>query len=126
MGTPIVMGRRTWESIGRPLPGRRNIVVTRQVGYPADGAEVVHSLEAAIECCAEVEDLIVIGGAELYAQALPIAQRIELTRVHAEVEGDTFFPTLEPSVWHEVASEPHEPDEKNPHAYSFVTLERRG
>ena len=125
MGKPIVMGRRTWESIGRPLPGRRNIVVTRQSAYTADGAEVVHSLEAAIALCADAGELVVIGGAELYAQALPRAERIELTRVHGDFRGDTFFPTLDPKVWHESAVEHHEPDERNPHAYSFVTLVRR-
>jgi dihydrofolate reductase len=125
MGKPIVMGRRTWESIGRPLPGRRNVVVTRQTGYTANGAEVVHSLAEAIALCADAGELVVIGGAELYAQALPIAQRIELTRIHAEFEGDTFFPALDGAVWQEVAVEHHQADAKNPHAYSFVTLDRK-
>jgi len=124
MGKPIVMGRKTWESIGRPLPGRRNIVVSRQPGLTIEGVEVVQSLDDAVLIAKGVEELMVIGGAQLFAQALPLATRIELTRVHAAFDGDTFLPPVDPDAWRESAIEEHAPDEKNPYAYSFVTLEK--
>jgi dihydrofolate reductase len=130
-GHPVIMGRKTYESIGKPLPGRTNIVVTRTPGYPAPGCTVVGSLEAALKAAAEApndppkRETFVIGGAELYAQALPLAKRIYLTLVHAEIEGDTFFPDFDPSEWREISRERHEPDEQHAYAYSFITLERR-
>lgn len=126
LGKPILMGRRTYESIGRPLPGRTNLVLTRSPGWHADGVEVVHSLEEAVARAGTAPELMVIGGAELYRIALPVAQRIELTRVHAEVEGDTFLPALDPGEWREVAREEHAPDERNALPMSFVTLARAG
>lgn len=124
MGKPIVMGRRTFEAIGRALPGRRSIVVTRNASFSAPGVETAASLEAALELTGEAEEIMVTGGGELYRAALPLAQRIYLTRIHATVEGDTFFPELTPSDWHEVAHEDYAPDEKNAHTLSFITLER--
>ncbi len=123
-GHPVVMGRRTWESIGRPLPGRRNIVVTRRRGYRAPGAEVVPSPQAALAAAAGAGEVMVIGGAEVYAAFLPLADRILLTEVEAEPEGDTFFPRLDPGEWRETARERHPADAENPFACSFVTLER--
>jgi dihydrofolate reductase len=124
MGKPIVMGRRTWDSIGRPLPGRRSIVVSQQAGLAIEGAEVVGSLEQALEVAADAPEVCVIGGAELYRLALPLADVVHLTRVHAEVDADTFLPPLEPSEWQQVSSERHAADARHAHPYSFVTLRR--
>ena len=124
MGKPIVMGRRTWDSIGRPLPGRRSIVVSRQAGLAIAGAEVVRSLEQALDAAADAPEVCVIGGAELYRLALPRADVVHLTRVHAEVDADTFLPALDPSEWEEIASERHPEDARHAHPYSFVTLRR--
>ena len=118
MGHPIVMGRKTWESIGRALPGRESVVVTRQEGYRAEGATVVASLAEAL---ATRPDAFVIGGGEIYREALPLADRVELTQVHAVFEGDTTFPPLGPD-WIEVAREEY--PEGQP-SFAFVTLERR-
>jgi dihydrofolate reductase len=100
MGHPIVMGRKTWESIGRPLPGRRNIVVTRRDGYAAAGADTVSSLDAALALCVDAAEVFVIGGAELYALALPRAARVFATEIDADYAGDAFFPPL-PGPWRE-------------------------
>jgi len=124
MGKPIIMGRKTWESIGRPLPGRTNIVITRDENYMADGCVVVHSIDGALAAAAGHEEIMVIGGAEFYRQVLPQASMIYLTRVHADFEGDTCFPGLDDEQWHEVAREDFDADENNPHAYSFIRLER--
>lgn len=124
MGRPVVMGRRTWEEVGRPLPGRRNVVLTRRPGFVAEGAEVHDSLEAALEALEEAEEVHVIGGAGLYALALVRADRLELTRVHAEPDGDTRFPDWDRSAWRRVASEHHPADERHPHAFTFETWER--
>lgn len=107
MGHAVIMGRRTWESIGRALPGRRNIVVTRQPGYVAPGAEVAASLAQALALCGEAALAFVIGGAELYAAALPIAHALELTEIDAAFEGDTRFPAFDRSAWREVRRERH-------------------
>lgn len=123
-GKPIVMGRKTYEAIGRPLPGRRNIVVTRDPGWRAAGVTVAHSLDEALAACGDAPEVMVIGGAQLYAAALPRARRVHLTEVHATIEGDTFFPELSRAEWREVARLEHPADARNPHAMSFVTLER--
>ena len=124
MGKPVIMGRKTYESIGKPLPGRSNIVVTRDPDYRAPGCQVVHSLEQALEAGAGHAEVMVIGGAELYRQALGRAQRMYLTLVRAEVEGDTLFPDIEPQQWRELERESHRADEKNQYDYDFVTLQR--
>ena len=124
MGKPVIMGRKTYESIGKPLPGRSNIVVTRDPDYRAPGCQVVHSLEQALEAGAGHAEVMVIGGAELYRQALGRAQRMYLTLVRAEVEGDTLFPDIEPQQWRELERESHRADEKNQYDYDFVILQR--
>ena len=127
-GHPIIMGRKTFESIGRPLPGRRNIVVSRNPDFHADGVEVVASLEQAINACKsrqECKDAFVIGGASLYAEALPRVDRIFLTEVDATPVGDTLFPLLDKNQWREITRERREVDEKNIHAMEFVVLEQK-
>ena len=124
MGKPIIMGRRTWESLPGLLPGRTHIVVTRNPAYRADGCILARSLEQALSAAGEVPEVMVVGGAQLYAQALALADRIHLTLVHAQVEGDAFFPELNASEWRELEREFHPPDEKNAYGCSFITLER--
>lgn len=125
-GRPIVMGRRTFESIGRPLPNRTNIVVTRQLDWQAEGCQVAHSVPQALEMAWAVnEDVMVIGGGEVYRQALPAADTVYLTEVHHAFEGDVVFPDLNPLEWREETRERHEPDAKHAYAFSFVTLRRR-
>ena len=126
MGKPIVMGRRTFDSIGRALPGRVNIVVSRQSGLGIDGCVVVPSLEAALEAAGEVDETCVIGGAEIYRLALPLAGTLHLTRVHATVGADTFFPVIDAAQWEEVSREDCPADERHAYSYSFVTLRRAG
>ena len=118
------MGRRTFESIGRPLPGRRNLVMSRAADWHAEGVEVVHGLEEALAAAGDAPELMVIGGAEIYRLALPLAARIELTEVHARIVGDVRFPPLDAHQWRETAREHHPADERHAHAFSFVTLER--
>lgn len=125
LGKPIVMGRLTWESLGRPLPGRHNIVLTRDPAYHAEGASVVHSIDAALAAAGAVDEVMVIGGAALYRTLLPRAARLYLTRIDAAFDGDAWFPEVDPAAWREVARETHAPDERNPYPYAFVTLERR-
>ncbi|MEP0519792.1 MAG: dihydrofolate reductase [Hyphomicrobiales bacterium] len=112
-GKPIIMGRKTFDSIGRPLPNRRNIVVTRNAKWHADGAKTAQSLPAAIELAAEASEIMVIGGGELYAQALPLADRIYFTHIHATPDGDTWFPALSDDIWQKTRAEklPHGPND---------------
>jgi dihydrofolate reductase len=124
MGKPVIMGRKTWESIGRPLPGRTNIVVSGQAGLVIPGCTVAGSFEAALAAAGPAPEVCVIGGAEIYRKALPVADTIYLTRVHASVEADTFFPALAPAEWEEVAREERPADERHTYACSFVTLRR--
>ncbi|WP_439534631.1 dihydrofolate reductase [Polymorphobacter sp.] len=129
VGKPVLMGRKTFESIGRPLPGRHNIVLTRQPGWQADGVSVAPNLAEAIAAAgmdprARAAALMVIGGADIYAQALPLADRVELTEVHVDADGDTVLPAFNAAVWREVARERHEADGTAP-AHSYVTLVRR-
>ena len=126
MGKPIIMGRKTWESIGRPLPGRQNIVITRQVGFAAEGCDVVGSVDAAIATAGDAAEVMVIGGSEIYALFLPAADRLYLTRVHAEVTGDAYLPAISESEWRLVDEEHHSADERNEHAFSFQRFERIG
>jgi dihydrofolate reductase len=125
MGKPILMGRKTHESIGRPLPGRENIVVTRNKDYSAPGCVVVTSVEQGMTAAAGAEELMVIGGAEIYRQMLPLADRMYVTMVHGSFAGDAFFPGWEPPDWKETSREEHQADEKNPHAYTFLVFQRR-
>lgn len=128
IGKPVVMGRKTFESIGKPLPGRQNIVLTRQTGWTAQGVTVVPNLAEAIAAAGldpRVRGhIMIIGGAEIYALALPIATRVELTEVDAEPEGDTILPPFDPARWAEVARETHPALGDTP-GYDFITLERR-
>lgn len=124
LGKPVVMGRRTHESIGRPLPERTNLVISGDAGYRAAGCVVLTSLEAAYEYCRDSAEVMVIGGASLYRQALPRAQRIYLTEIRQDFAGDTVFPELDASAWREAARVDHPADDKNPYPYSFIVLER--
>jgi dihydrofolate reductase len=126
LGKPIVMGRRTFESIGRPLPGRTTIVVSRQPGLAIEGVIVVPSLDAALEATGAAPEVVVIGGAEIFRLALPRTDTIHLTRVHASVAGNVHFPELDPANWREAAVEHHAADERHQYAFSFVTLQRIG
>jgi dihydrofolate reductase len=128
MGAPVIMGRKTWESLParfRPLPGRRNIVVTRQAAYAADGAETAPSLDGALALAAGAAQVFIIGGGELYAQALPRAQRLELTEVQADLDGDTHFPPIDAAQW--IAVQRRSPELAAPAspAFAFVTYRRR-
>ncbi|KIQ82737.1 MAG: type 3 dihydrofolate reductase [Aeromonas sp.] len=127
LGKPVLMGRKTFESIGRPLPGRRNLVISRNPGYQADGIEVVGSVEVALALLAdnEVAEVMVIGGGHLYAELLPKADCLYLTRIELEVEGDTRFPAFADEQWQCVEREVHQADEKNPHPYRFETWLRK-
>ncbi|WP_303311986.1 dihydrofolate reductase [Hymenobacter sp. BT730] len=126
LGHPIIMGRRTYESIGRPLPGRTNIVVTRQQDWQAPGVTTAFSVPEALEAAGKLdEEVMVIGGGEIYQQALPAVDVIYLTEVHHHFEGDAYFPELDRAVWQEETRERHEPDEKHAFPFSFVTLRRR-
>ncbi len=125
MGKPVIMGRRTWESIGRPLPGRRNVVVSRQPSLQVPGCEVAGSLDDALRLVDDAAEACVIGGAEIYRLALPLADLIHLTRVHARVEADTFLPPLDPREWRLQSREEHAADERHAYPFSFITLERR-
>ncbi|MFM5472157.1 type 3 dihydrofolate reductase [Aeromonas veronii] len=127
LGKPVLMGRKTFESIGRPLPGRRNLVISRNPDYQAEGIEVVGSVEAALALLAgsSVEELMVIGGGHLYAEMLPSADCLYLTRIDLAVEGDTRFPAFDDGQWQRIECESHPADEKNPHPYSFEIWQRR-
>lgn len=125
MGQPIVMGRRTWTSIGRPLPGRRSIVVSRDASFTAPGAQVVPSLAAALAAAGTTGEVFVIGGARLYAEAMPHAQRLVVTQIDADFEGDTFLDAPDPAAWREVQREHLGPTAQRPFALDFVTYERR-
>lgn len=123
MGHPIVMGRKTWESLGRPLPGRRNIVITRDRSYRADGATVVHSVDEALAAAPDADEVFVIGGAEIYALALPRADRLQLTELDANFDGDVRFPEFDRGRWRASFREDHAGVDGL--AYAFVTYERR-
>lgn len=126
LGKPIVMGRKTYDSIGRPLPGRLNVVISRQPGLEIPGCTVVTSIDEAIAAAQPAPEIVIVGGADIYRQVLPQVQVIHLTCVHANVAGDVVFPKLQEHEWREVAKEYHPADERHPHAFTFSTLERVG
>lgn len=123
-GHTVIMGRKTFDSVGKPLPKRRNIVVTRQA-ISIEDCEVAPSIEAAIALCKAEDEVFIVGGAEIYRQAIPLTNRIYLTIIDQDFEGDTFFPELNPDEWQETDREDFEPDEKNKYKYAFITLVRR-
>ena len=129
MGKPIIMGRKTFESIGRPLPGRKNIVVTRRANFVSDGVLISNNLTAAITLGKaiasedNVDEIMVIGGGEIYAKALSDADRLYLTEVHADIDGDTFFPALDRGLWREKSRNSHAADGDKP-GFDFILLER--
>jgi dihydrofolate reductase len=120
-GHYIIMGRKTFESFPKPLPNRTHIIITRQKEYLADGCLVVHSLEEALEISPQNEEVFIIGGAQIYKQALPFADKIDLTRVHIELDADAFFPEFNTSEWNLVFSEKHVKDEKHQFDFTFET-----
>ena len=120
----VIMGRKTYESIGKPLRDRRNIVVTRQEEYEADGCEVVNSLQDAVDLCTREQEVFIVGGGEIYKQAIHAADKIYLTRIYNEFEGDTVFPEINFSEWRLTKYLKHHKDEKNPFDYSFSEYER--
>jgi len=125
MGKPIIMGRKTHESIGRPLPGRRNIVISHSKELRYEECEVYHSLHEAFEALKDCAEIMIIGGAEIYKQALPLANKMYLTFVHHHFEGDKYFPKWKAEEWQEIEHTDYAADEKNPYPYSFVVLERK-
>jgi len=128
LGKPILMGRKTFDSLGRPLPGRHNIVLTRDPDFHPDGITIVHDIDQAIAAANDgdghAKELMIIGGATLYNTLLPQASRLYLTLIDTEFQGDTWFPAWNPDEWQQSRSEAHPADAKNPHPYRFVTLDR--
>jgi dihydrofolate reductase len=124
VGHPVIMGRKTFDSMGKPLPNRRNIVITTQ-DLQIEGCEVVHSIDKALEICQGQELVSIIGGATIFEQSLHLVNTIHLTSMHHAFDADTFFPAINPDVWQITQKEDHEADEKNPYPYSFITYERR-
>jgi dihydrofolate reductase len=125
MGHPILMGRKTYESIGKPLPGRTTIIITRQSDYKAEGCIVVNSIDKAITEAKKLDDCAcIIGGAEIYRQSLDLTDTIFITRIHHKFDGDTFFPEIKYAEWETINEEHFEPDEKNKYRYSFIELKR--
>ena len=127
MGKPLIMGRKTWDSLPRkPLPGRLNIVITRQKNFQAEGAVVVADPKAALAAAGQADEISVIGGAAIFGLLLPRAQRIYLTEVDLEVEGDTYFPRIEPGQWHETAREVHPRGPNDSAGFTLRVLDRKG
>jgi dihydrofolate reductase len=124
-GQTIIMGRKTFDSMGKPLPNRRNIVITRNPDLKLDGAEVTNSVAEALSLCKTEKEVFIIGGAEIYKQAMDQTNRIYLTRVHQRFDADAYFPELDMTKWVETAREEHQPDEKNNIAFTFLTLESK-
>jgi dihydrofolate reductase len=124
MGKPVLMGRKTFDSIGKPLPGRTNIVVSQDPGFHPEGVTVTRSIPEALATGGDAAEIMVIGGASFYAQLLPQAQRLYITQIHHRFAGDAFFPLWQPQQWREVARVDHDADADNAYPYSFITLER--
>ena len=125
MGKPIVMGRKTFESIRKVLPGRLNIIMTRDRSFIAQGCHIVFSRDEAIAAADGATEMMIIGGGGIYKEFLPLAHRLYLTVIDVDLEGDAFFPEINIGEWDERLNEAHNPDEKNPHAYRFITLEKK-
>ncbi|MVN22283.1 dihydrofolate reductase [Mucilaginibacter arboris] len=123
-GHTVFMGRKTYDSIGKPLPNRKNVVISKSV-KKIEGCEVAASLEEALKSASEEAEIFIIGGAEIFRQSFFLAERIELTCIHQDFDGDTFFPEIDPQTWTETQREDFAADEKNPFSYSFITLKRR-
>ena len=125
-GMPVIMGRKTFDSLGKALPGRKNIVITRQTGWTAPNTVVVKNIEDALFVAKETDakEAMIIGGGEIYKSLFDKASKIYITRVHADPEGDTLFPSIDPQQWYLVSQKNHEADEKNSYNYSFQTWER--
>jgi dihydrofolate reductase len=121
---PVIMGRKTFESIGKALPKRKNIVITRQASYEAKGCEIAHSLTEALEYLSLEEEIFIIGGSEIFIEALPLANYLYLTFVKANITGDIYFPEWNQNQWNEISRENHQKDKENNYDYSFVILER--
>lgn len=124
-GHPVIMGRKTFESLGRPLPARINVVITRQENYQAGCAMVVHSLQEALALFNPGQETFVIGGGEIYTQSMPLADRLYLTEVDAEYEGDVFFPAWDPAQWDLIEEEYHPRGQEFPHPFTFLVYQRR-
>ena len=124
LDNPVIMGRKTFESIGKPLPGRLNIVITRNPEYDRPGCRVVHDIESAMLEAAEYEEVFIIGGGDLYQQLLPDSDRIYMTEVQINVDGDTYFPELDSNAWNETHRETRAADDSNPYAMDFVIYDR--
>ena len=124
MGCPVIMGRKTFDSIGRALPGRKNIVLSRSNEFGLNGCDVVSNLESALALVSDENEVFIIGGQQLYEQALPLAHRLYLTHIDAQFEGDTFFPDYNPIEWAQLSLDKHSADEKNSWSYRFEILER--
>lgn len=125
IGHSIVMGRKTFDSIGKPLPERRNIVLTKDLHYNNSEVDVANSIAEVLNYCRDEREVFIIGGAEIFKQTLPLAQKILLTRVHAEIPGDTFFPDLLPTEWTCISKEEHHKDEKHAYDYTFEVWQRK-
>ncbi len=125
MGHHIIMGRKTYESIGRLLPGRTSVIITRQAGYEVPGAIVAHSFDEALELAADDSEVFIVGGAEIYRQALPRADRVYLTRVHATVDGDTSFADFKETDWSMTGEESHPADDQNEYRHTFCVYDRK-
>ena len=124
MGKPILMGRKTYASIGRPLPGRLNLILSRQIEPMIEGCTRVTSVDAALHAAGDVQELMVMGGAEVYQQLIPYATRLYITHIDASFEGDAWFPEFDWSAWELVFHEPHAADERNPYPYTFEIWEK--
>lgn len=125
MGHHMIMGRKTFDSIGKPLPGRTTVVVTRNPALKIDGCIVVHSLDEAVKSCAGDEELFIVGGAELYSQALPLADKLYLTEIQQQIKGDAHFPDFNKSEWREIERNSHKQESPQPLNYHFVTYQRK-
>jgi dihydrofolate reductase len=127
MGKPCIMGRKTYDSLPdrfRPLPGRLNVVVTRNADYQASGAVVVHSVENALQAAGDAEEVIIVGGADLFRRLMPVVDRLYLTQVHGTAEGDVFFPPFDQQSWREIYRQEHPADDRHPFAFTWLILDR--